>query len=59
MSRISLLRYLEGFPCFKVTFSIKGNNDGLIGFIDMSYPDNPDRKSTKGYSFYFSGTPIA
>jgi hypothetical protein len=52
-----LLRYIKGTLTAHMIFGATG--DGLIGYVDISFADNPDRKSTMGWVFFFDGTPIS
>ncbi|OQD64944.1 hypothetical protein PENDEC_c109G01477, partial [Penicillium decumbens] len=52
-----LVRYVKGTLNAHLVFGASG--DGLIGYVDTSFADNPDRKSTLGWMFFFNGTPIS
>ncbi|KAJ5922675.1 hypothetical protein N7516_010378 [Penicillium verrucosum] len=52
----ALLRYLKGAPDYGVKLAVK--EDGLIGYVDSSYNDYEDGKSTEAYIFYYTGAPV-
>ncbi|KAJ5926177.1 hypothetical protein N7516_007950, partial [Penicillium verrucosum] len=52
-----LLRYLKGAPDYGVKLAVK--EDGLIGYVDSSYNDCEDGKSTEAYIFYYAGAPVS
>ncbi|KOS36522.1 hypothetical protein ACN38_g12729, partial [Penicillium nordicum] len=52
-----LLRYLKGAPDYGVQLAIA--KDGLVGYVDYSYNDCEDGKSTEAYIFYYAGAPVS
>lgn len=53
-----MLRYLMGTPEYGIQIA-KDPNQGLIGYVDASYNDCEDGKSTEAYVFYYAGAPIS
>ncbi|KAJ5927034.1 hypothetical protein N7516_008807, partial [Penicillium verrucosum] len=57
-----LLRYLKGAPDYGINLAIQlakdTNYDSLIGYVDSSYNDCEDGKSTEAYIFYYAGAPV-
>lgn len=53
-----LLRYLKGSKAYALVLGLK-SNEGLAGYVDSSYADNPDGKFTEAYVFTFAGSPIS
>jgi hypothetical protein len=37
----------------------KNGSDGLVGYVDASYQDCEDGKSTEAYIFFYAGSPIS
>ncbi|OQD69300.1 hypothetical protein PENPOL_c002G08114 [Penicillium polonicum] len=52
-----MLRYLKGAPDYGIQLA-KDPNQDLIGYVDASYNDCEDGKSTEAYVFYYAGAPI-
>lgn len=53
-----MLRYLKGAPDYGIQLTKDPNHD-LIGYVDASYNDCEDGKSTEAYVFYYAGAPIS
>ncbi|KAJ5685886.1 hypothetical protein N7536_008505 [Penicillium majusculum] len=53
-----ILRYLIGTPKYGLQLA-KDPKRGLIGYVDTSYNDCEDGKSTEAYVFYYAGAPIS
>lgn len=53
-----LLRYLKGAPSYGIQLA-KDPSQSLVGFVDSSYNDCEDGKSTEAYIFYYAGAPIS
>ena len=53
-----MLRYLMGTPNYGIQIA-KDPKQGLIGYVDASYNDCEDGKSTEAYVFYYAGAPIS
>jgi len=47
-------QYVRGNLDYSIHYK-SGNVDGLVGYVDASYANNPDCKSTSGYLFFFNG----
>lgn len=54
----SLLRYLKGQRCLGIALGVKPH-EGLAVYVDSSYADNDDGKSTESYLTTFAGAPIS
>jgi hypothetical protein len=54
-----LLRYLKGAPTFGIQLAKTPTDISLIGYVDSSFNDCEDAKSTEAYIFYYAGTPVS
>ena len=59
-----LLRYLKGAPHFGIQLAKSNSTDeiqnqSLIGYVDSSFNNCEDGKSTEAYVFYYAGVPVS
>ena len=54
-----LLRYLKGAPDYGIRLADSSKSNGLIGYVDSSFNDCEDGKSTEAYVFYYARAPIS
>ncbi|OQE20280.1 hypothetical protein PENFLA_c012G03144 [Penicillium flavigenum] len=53
-----LIRYLKGSMKLGILLG-KNTHEGLIGYVDASYQDCEDGKSTEAFIFFYAGAPVS